>query len=209
VIFCDLREARGAAGACFAIASRLDFSLPGSDPVARTGHALAGRGRCLLVLDNVEQIAAEAAAMIGRWLARAPEVAFLVTSRERLGLPEERATPTPPLAPPPSGADRAALDEALALHRGAGDREGEVSDLAALGRLRLEAGARGDARARCCPRPRRRRRTSPSTPAPRSGERSTICAPNSRLDCATTSHNFTQPQARGNTADRPSGQEVE
>lgn len=94
--FCDLTEARSLDGLLYAVASALDVPL-GRDPVAQLGHAIAGRGRCLLVFDNVEQVAALAPDTLGRWLDRAAEATFLVTSRERLGLPGEQIHAVEPL----------------------------------------------------------------------------------------------------------------
>src|SRR6185295_17862639 len=61
------------------------------------GHAIAGRGRCLVILDNFEQVVAHAPATVGRWLDRAASAAFLVTSREQLHLPGEVLFPIEPL----------------------------------------------------------------------------------------------------------------
>jgi predicted ATPase/class 3 adenylate cyclase len=87
--FCDLAEARSADGICFAVATALDVPLTDRDPVEQLAHAIAGRGRCLLVLDNFEQLTAFARATVGRWLERAAAASFLVTTREILGLPGE------------------------------------------------------------------------------------------------------------------------
>ena len=65
-------------------------SVP-DDPVRQLGHAIAGRGACLVILDNFEQIARHADDTLGRWLDRAAEARFLVTTREVLGLPGEQA----------------------------------------------------------------------------------------------------------------------
>ena len=51
-------------------------------------EAIAGRGRCLIVLDNFEQVVQHADATVGRWLD-APDAAYMVTSRERLNLAGE------------------------------------------------------------------------------------------------------------------------
>jgi predicted ATPase/class 3 adenylate cyclase/Tfp pilus assembly protein PilF len=87
--FCDLVDARSVDGICFAIATALDVPLTDRDPVEQLAHAIAGRGRCLLVLDNFEQLTAFARSTVGRWLERAAEASFLVTTREVLGLPGE------------------------------------------------------------------------------------------------------------------------
>jgi predicted ATPase/Tfp pilus assembly protein PilF len=97
--FCDLSEARSEAGIAYAVARALQLPLAAGDGVAQLGHALAGRGRCLVLLDNFEQVAEHAAPTLGRWLDRAPEAQFVVTSRETLGLPGETVLVLEPLAP--------------------------------------------------------------------------------------------------------------
>ncbi len=70
------------------IAYHLGFSLNGpDDPAAQLGRYLSDKP-CLLVLDNFEHLL-EGADMLAGWLGRAPQVKFLVTSRERLNLVEE------------------------------------------------------------------------------------------------------------------------
>jgi predicted ATPase len=61
------------------------------------GHAIAGRGRCLIILDNFEQVVEHARASLGRWLDRAAEASFIVTSRARLHLPGEGVMTLDPL----------------------------------------------------------------------------------------------------------------
>ena len=51
--------------------------------------AIAGRGACLVVLDNFEQVARYATETLGRWLDVASKARFVVTTREVLGLPGE------------------------------------------------------------------------------------------------------------------------
>jgi predicted ATPase/DNA-binding winged helix-turn-helix (wHTH) protein len=97
VYFCDLSEARSQDGICFAVASALGVQLTGGDPAALLGHAIAGRGRCLLILDNFEQVSALASATVGRWLERAALASFMVTSRERLHIAGETLFPLEPL----------------------------------------------------------------------------------------------------------------
>jgi predicted ATPase/DNA-binding winged helix-turn-helix (wHTH) protein/Tfp pilus assembly protein PilF len=103
VYFCDLSEARSQDGICFAVASALGLQLAGEDPAALLGHAIAGRGRCLLILDNFEQVSALASTTVGRWLERAALAAFLVTSRERLHIAAETVFPLEPLPLDPDG----------------------------------------------------------------------------------------------------------
>ena len=96
--FCDLSAARDVDGIVHAVAEALDVPLGREDPVVQLGHAIAGRGRCLVVLDNFEQVARHAEDTVGRWLARAADARFVVTSREVLGIAGEVACALAPLA---------------------------------------------------------------------------------------------------------------
>jgi predicted ATPase/class 3 adenylate cyclase/Tfp pilus assembly protein PilF len=98
VYFCDLSETRSLEGIHFAVASALDVPLGRDDAGVQLGNAIAGRGRCLVILDNFEQVVEHAAATVGRWLDAAPAAAFIVTSRERLHLPGETIFPVEPLS---------------------------------------------------------------------------------------------------------------
>ncbi len=97
VWFCDLSLARDLDGIVRAVAQGLDVPLGLDEPVVQLGHAIAGRGPCLVILDNFEQVARHAQEALGRWLDRAAEARFLVTTREVLGLPGEEALALPPL----------------------------------------------------------------------------------------------------------------
>jgi predicted ATPase/class 3 adenylate cyclase/Tfp pilus assembly protein PilF len=105
VWFCDLSEARSLDGILYAVAQGLDVPLGKDDPVTQIGRAIAGRGGCLVILDNFEQVARHAEETVGRWLNRASAARFLVTTREVLGLPGEEILALAPLAP----SDAAAL----------------------------------------------------------------------------------------------------
>jgi predicted ATPase/class 3 adenylate cyclase/Tfp pilus assembly protein PilF len=105
VWFCDLSRARSLDGIAHAVAQGLEVPLSNGDPVTQLGHAIAGRGPCLVILDNFEQVASHAEVTLGHWLNRAAEARFLVTTREVLGLPGEEVLALAPLAP----ADAAAL----------------------------------------------------------------------------------------------------
>jgi predicted ATPase/class 3 adenylate cyclase/Tfp pilus assembly protein PilF len=111
VCFCDLSDARSLDGVLGAVAVALDVPLGKGDPVVQLGHAMAGRGRCLVILDNFEQVLAHAPATLGHWLDRAGEAAFIVTSRERLQLGGEVIFPVEPL---PLNKDAIELFEARA-----------------------------------------------------------------------------------------------
>ncbi|MEQ1506204.1 MAG: tetratricopeptide repeat protein, partial [Myxococcota bacterium] len=97
VRFCDLSDAVTLDGVLHAVAQALQCGTDARDPVGSLGRAIAARGRSLLILDNFEQVAEHAGATVGRWMDRAPEAAFLVTSRERLGLDGEASVVVPPL----------------------------------------------------------------------------------------------------------------
>jgi predicted ATPase/class 3 adenylate cyclase/Tfp pilus assembly protein PilF len=105
VWFCDLSEARSLDGVLHAVAQGLDVPLGKDDPVIQLGHSIAGRGKCLVILDNFEQVARHAEETLGRWLNRASGARFLVTTREVLGLSGEEILALAPLAP----SDAAAL----------------------------------------------------------------------------------------------------
>ena len=98
VYFCDLSEARTLEGIHFAVALALGVPLGKGDAAVQLGHAIGARGRCLLILDNFEQLLPHAQATVGAWLDRAGEARFLVTSRERLQLAGEVLLAVEPLA---------------------------------------------------------------------------------------------------------------
>jgi predicted ATPase/class 3 adenylate cyclase/Tfp pilus assembly protein PilF len=99
VWFCDLAMSRDLDGIVHAMAQGLQLTLSSADPVADIGEAIAGRGRCLVIADNFEQITRHGEHTIGRWLERAPQARFLVTTREVLGIAGEDVLALPPLSP--------------------------------------------------------------------------------------------------------------
>ena len=101
--FCDLASARDVDGIASAVAQGLDVPLGREDPVVHLGHAIAGRGPCLVILDNFEQVARYATQTLGQWLASAGQARFVVTTREVLGLAGEVVLVLQPL-PPADGA---------------------------------------------------------------------------------------------------------
>lgn len=128
--FCDLAQSRSLDGLVFAAAQGLGMPLAGVDPVAHIADALAGRGPCLVILDNFEQVTRHAEATLGRWLIAAPQARFLVTTREVLGIQGEQVLGLDSL----DSSDSAALFLLRARAARAGfsaDRE----DLAAIARL--------------------------------------------------------------------------
>lgn len=97
VWFCDLAPARSVEGIYNAVAQGLDLPLGPGDPCVQLGQVIASRGRCLVILDNFEQVARHAEETVGSWLARAQEARFLVTTREVLGIVGEEALALAPL----------------------------------------------------------------------------------------------------------------
>ncbi len=97
--FCDLSEARSLDGVLHAVAQGLDVPLGKDDPVIQLGHSIAGRGKCLVILDNFEQVTRHAEETLGRWLDRASSAQFVVTTREVLGLSGEEILALAPLMP--------------------------------------------------------------------------------------------------------------
>ncbi|WP_307800511.1 BTAD domain-containing putative transcriptional regulator [Actinomadura nitritigenes] len=85
-----------------------------SDAAGRVGEALRGR-RALLVLDNCEHVVEQVAELAGRLLAAAPGLRVLATSREPLGLPDERLLVVPPLDLPGHATAPDALPESGAV----------------------------------------------------------------------------------------------
>ncbi len=109
--FCDLSEARSLDGVLSAVAVALGVPLGKGEAAVQLGHAIAGRGRCLVILDNFEQVVQHAQASLGLWLDRAAAASFVVTSRERLHLAGEALFAIEPL---PLGDDAVELFAARA-----------------------------------------------------------------------------------------------
>lgn len=95
--FCDLSAATSKNGIIYAMTQALNVPLDKHDPVRSIGAAIAARGRCLVILDNFEQVSVHATDTLGAWLSRAPEAHFLATSRELLGITGEHAVVVEPL----------------------------------------------------------------------------------------------------------------
>ncbi|MEL6345051.1 MAG: protein kinase, partial [Myxococcota bacterium] len=97
VFFCDLSEVQSLEGILFAVAKAMEVPLGQGDPRARLGHAIAGHQRCLLILDNFEQLTEHAAETVGAWMRRAEQARFVVTSRALLEVNGEVPLRLPPL----------------------------------------------------------------------------------------------------------------
>jgi predicted ATPase len=102
--FCDASEARDAAGLDAALGQGLRG--PGRHRAVETLLEELGPG--LVVLDNLEQVVDAAATAIPAWLAKAPELVVVATSREALGLVDEHLVDVEPLL-------GRRLDEGIAL----------------------------------------------------------------------------------------------
>jgi predicted ATPase/DNA-binding XRE family transcriptional regulator len=111
-VWVEVAAAREPALVIAAVAHALGIRESGGTPLAAAlGTTLAGRD-LLLVLDNFEQVLPAAIEVAG-WLAAAPALKILVTSRERLHLRGEREIPIAPLAlpaSPPAGASKPPLE---------------------------------------------------------------------------------------------------
>ncbi|APR81458.1 Signal transduction response regulator [Minicystis rosea] len=80
-----------------AVAGLLGVSAATTDPPARVAAALAGRPGLLLVLDDAEALVPDLGPLVSGWIAKAPSLRVLITSRTRLGLDEERVVEIAPL----------------------------------------------------------------------------------------------------------------
>ena len=131
--FCDLAQARSLDGIVAAVAKGLDVPLGKDDPVAQIGNAIAGRGQCLVIIDNFEQVARHAEQTLGQWLNRTSNARFLVTTREVLGLPGEQVLALAPL--PAADAMTLFLRRAEAAKPGFQPTAGDQAALAPLVKL--------------------------------------------------------------------------
>lgn len=119
----DLSEVDDVTSLCDAVADGLGLPplLDGGDSVERIGEALAARGACLSVLDNFDRIVPFADESLSRWLALAPELRLLITSRERLHLHHEALIELGPM-PLPSTESAETSSDAMELFLRAAQR---------------------------------------------------------------------------------------
>ncbi len=103
--FCDLSAASHSDDVRRIVAAARQVPLtsgkagaPGSDPDARLAAAMEAAGPLRLVLDNAEQVVGDVAALVTAWLAAAPSLTVLATSREALGVAGEAVVELAPLA---------------------------------------------------------------------------------------------------------------
>ena len=131
--FCDLSPARDPAGVVLAAVEALgapDHAVAGgAEPLEALGRWLSRRGRRLVVLDNCEHVLPIAARLVASWLASAPDLLLLSTSRESLGAAGEQVIDVGGLADEP--ATRLLLERAAEV----GARlspEGQARDIEAI-----------------------------------------------------------------------------
>lgn len=91
-----LSEVQSVDGLVYAVAQALEVPVAKRDPVQKLGHALAGRGPVLLVLDTFEHLSG-LGPVLERWVAAAPELRLLVTSQRPVGVDGERSLALEPL----------------------------------------------------------------------------------------------------------------
>lgn len=118
VWFCDATDAKDRGGVSAAVAAALGVPLAHGS-MDQLGHAICARGRCLVILDNFDQVAGSAQEILGPWFDRCPEASFVVTSRVRLGLREETVLLLEPLS----------VDAGLALYRDRARRQRSTFEL--------------------------------------------------------------------------------
>ena len=111
--FCDLTDAGGVDALCGVVAAELGVPLERSADeraiIADVGRAIARKKRVLLVLDNLEHLAREAARVVRAWMILAPDARFLATSRAVLGVPGEHLVHLEPLSLPRPGQSAAEI----------------------------------------------------------------------------------------------------
>jgi len=96
--FADLVQASDRTGVLSAVTATLEIPA-GLASVEAVGAGLARLPGRVIVLDNVEQVADPVAELVTAWRAQAPGVRFVLTSRLRVRLAEERVLELGPLAP--------------------------------------------------------------------------------------------------------------
>lgn len=117
VWFVDLAAIRDPAQVAPAVARALGLQDLGTQPAAQRVRAALRAKRLLLLLDNLEQVT-EAAPLLADWLAGAPGLTILATSRVPLHLRGEHLHSVPPLRLPARQAQRLdSADEVAAVRQ--------------------------------------------------------------------------------------------
>lgn len=103
--FVPLSTARNLLQVCAGVARALRVPLARQAPIEGLASTLGMRGRVLVVLDNIEQVAGDIRGAVSAWAdALAEGGRLLLTSRVPLGIDGEHVFRLPPLHTPPPGA---------------------------------------------------------------------------------------------------------
>lgn len=97
VWFCDCSPARSADAIHQVVARVLGMPLSTSSTARGLLQSMRAQGPVVFILDNVEQVVEDAAAVCSGWVAGLPEASFLVTSREALRIHAETVQQVAPL----------------------------------------------------------------------------------------------------------------
>jgi predicted ATPase/class 3 adenylate cyclase len=116
--FCDLSRATTGDGVVHGVAQGLEMPLGADDPIRQIVDAAAGRGDCLLILDNAEQVLRYIEPLLVALMHKAPRARLLITSRAVLGITGEQILELPSLSP----------SEAAELFRSRARDAGALSD---------------------------------------------------------------------------------
>jgi non-specific serine/threonine protein kinase len=100
VWFADLAPVTDEGRVAIAVAAALGVREEAERPIEETIARHLEDKHLLLVLDNCEHVIAASAELVRGWLAAAPRLRVLATSREGLAIPGERVAPVRPLATP-------------------------------------------------------------------------------------------------------------
>jgi DNA-binding winged helix-turn-helix (wHTH) protein/tetratricopeptide (TPR) repeat protein len=97
--FCGIEDLDTPAAVAQRIVQVLGLDLPSAQATRELGAALGRRGPTTIILDNAESIEGPLAQTLTSWLEQAPQLRFLLTSREPLRWGGEQRLPLEPLPP--------------------------------------------------------------------------------------------------------------
>jgi predicted ATPase len=105
--YCDVSASKNAPDLCNALTRALKIpaaTIDGrADPVLAVGQWLNERGPGLIVLDNFEHLVSSCASLLALWREAAPQICWVVTSRQLLRLPGEEVFSLDTLPTPEEG----------------------------------------------------------------------------------------------------------